>query len=144
MSYEPPEIKRPIVCVSGGFDPAHFGHTRLFEDAAKHGSVIVILNSDGWLLRKKNYRVMDWYGRCEVLKAFRHVAEVSGVNDMDGTVCEALRRIKPDYFANGGDRTDQNTPEKQLCEELGIKMLWNMGGGKAASSQELVNEAIRP
>lgn len=144
MSYHDiPEIKRPIVCVSGGFDFPHFGHTRLFEEAAEHGSLIVILNSDGWLMRKKKYKLMDWHGRCEVLKAFKHVQEVSSVNDLDGTVCEALRRIKPDFFANGGDRTDQNTPEKQLCEELGIKMLWNVGGGKAASSQELVNEAVR-
>lgn len=140
MSYHDlKELKRPIVCVSGGFDFPHFGHTRLFEDAAKHGSLIVILNSDSWLIRKKGHKVMDWYGRCEVLRAFRSVQAVSPVNDMDGTVCEALERIKPEYFANGGDRTDKNTPEKALCEKLGIKMLWNMGGEKAASSQGLVN-----
>lgn len=144
MSYHDiPEIKRPIVCVSGGFDPAHFGHTRLFEAAAKHGSLIVILNSDGWLIRKKGYRVMDWYGRCEVIKYFRDVKAVSPVNDLDGTVCEALERIKPDFFANGGDRTDKNTPERDLCAKLGIEMLWGVGGEKVASSQELVNEAVQ-
>lgn len=135
-------IKRPIVCVSGGADPVHPGHTRMIEEAAKHGQVIFILNSDTWLERKKGYKFMNWLTRCEVIKALKYVVAVSSVEDSDDTVCEALKRIRPDYFANGGDRNDTNTPEKELCEKLGIKMLWGIGGDKIASSSEFVN-AIR-
>ena len=63
----------------------------------------------------------------------------TGVDDSDGTVCEALKRIKPDYFANGGDRVLSNTPEMETCSELGIQMVWNVGGGKEQSSSDLVN-----
>ena len=63
----------------------------------------------------------------------------TSVDDSDNTVCEALKRIKPDYFANGGDRILSNTPEMKLCHELGIQMLWNVGGGKEQSSSSLVN-----
>jgi D-beta-D-heptose 7-phosphate kinase/D-beta-D-heptose 1-phosphate adenosyltransferase len=66
---------------------------------------------------------------------------VTNVLDGDGTVCEALRRIRPDYFANGGDRHLTNTPEMAVCEELEIKMLWNIGGGKIQSSSDLVDKA---
>ena len=54
-------------------------------------------------------------------------------------MCKALEKFKPDYFANGGDRYDTNTPEMEVCDRLGIKMLWNIGGGKTQSSSELVN-----
>ena len=64
--------------------------------------------------------------------------ETTKVTDDDGTVCTTLRHIKPVIFANGGDRGDTNTPEVQVCQELGIEMLWNVGGGKIQSSSELV------
>jgi len=131
----------PVVCVSGGFDPAHIGHIRLIKEAAEHGRVIVILNSDEWLERKKGYKFMDWASRAEMLASCRWVDFVVAVDDADGTVCEALRRIRPDYFANGGDRFPDNTPELLVCNELGIKPLFNIGGGKIASSSELVRSA---
>ena len=65
--------------------------------------------------------------------------DVTGVDDHDGTVCEAIRRLKPDYFANGGDRKKHNTPEQAVCDELGVEMLWGVGGNnKANSSSDLV------
>jgi D-beta-D-heptose 7-phosphate kinase/D-beta-D-heptose 1-phosphate adenosyltransferase len=66
---------------------------------------------------------------------------VTKVDDSDGTVCKALEKFKPDYFANGGDRYDTNTPEMEVCEKLGITMLWNIGGGKIQSSSDLVDKA---
>ncbi len=132
------EVDVSIVCISGGFDPLHVGHAALIEEASEWGDVVVILNSDSWLMRKKGYVFMPWSDRNEILKAMRHVGAVTYVDDSDGTVCEALERIKPDYFANGGDRTEDNTPEKEVCERLGIKMLWGIGGKKIASSSDLV------
>ena len=126
------------VCVSGGFDPVHVGHLRMMQETAKFGRLIVIVNSDDWLLRKKGYVFMPFAERCELLEGFKYVAGTAAVDDSDESVCEALTRLKPDYFANGGDRENNNTPEVSLCEQLGIELLWNMGGEKIQSSSELV------
>jgi len=132
------ETPYDVVCVSGGFDPVHIGHLRMLREAAAFGKVIVIVNSDDWLMRKKGYIFMPLEERCEILCGFTAVDETVVVDDADGTVCEALQRVRPTYFANGGDRKNNNTPEIQLCKELGIKLLWNMGGGKIQSSSDLV------
>ena len=134
-------MKRKLIAVSGGFDPIHKGHIRMIREAAKLGDVIVILNSDDWLMRKKDYKFMDFIERSYIAGSVKGVVMTSGVDDSDGTVCEALRRIKPDAFANGGDRYNTNTPEMDVCKELGIEMLWNIGGEKEQSSSNLVDKA---
>ena len=137
------EERRKTVMVSGGFDPVHIGHIRMILEAATHGDVIVIANSDSWLFRKKGFNFMEFDQRAEILAAIKGVVKVSGVDDSDGTVCEAIRRLKPDYFANGGDRQKHNTPEQAVCEELGVEMLWGVGGNnKANSSSDLVERVI--
>ena len=133
--------KVKTICVSGGFDPVHVGHLRMMQDASQYGDVIAIVNSDKWLMRKKGYIFMPFKERCEIIEGFSCVARTSFVEDADNTVCEALRRLKPDYFANGGDRKTDNTPEMQVCAELDIELLWNVGGGKIQSSSTLVNDA---
>ncbi len=130
------------VCVSGGFDPAHVGHLRYIEDAARYGDVIVILNSDAWLKRKKGYIFMPFEERKEMLLGLKAVKSVVAVDDADGTVCKALISLRPTYFANGGDRGEHNTPEQEVCGHLGISMLWGIGGKhKAQSSSKLVAES---
>lgn len=131
------------VAISGGFDPLHVGHLRLIQEAATHGDVIIILNSDEWLRRKKDYVFMPFSHRSEILYAIKGVMDIVPVNDDDDSVCEALQRVRPDYFANGGDRTAENTPELKLCCDLGIKTLFGIGGEKMASSSELVREAMQ-
>ena len=134
--------KKPTVMVSGGFDPVHAGHIRMIRDAAQHGNVIVITNSDDWLFRKKGFVFMEFSQRVEILNAIKGVILVDSVDDSDGTVCEAIRRLKPDFFANGGDRGRSNTPEQSVCEELGVELLWGIGGNqKLSSSSELVKKA---
>ena len=84
---------------------------------------------------------MDFKSRYEILDAIKGVIIVDSVNDTDGTVCDALRRHKPTYFANGGDRGKNNTPEVMLCHELGIELLWGIGGvEKVESSSDLVKK----
>lgn len=134
-------MSKKTICVSGGFDPVHIGHLRMIQEASKHGHVVVIVNSDDWLMRKKGYIFMPFAERCEILQGFTATGECTHVEDTDNTVCEALERIKPDYFANGGDRKTDNTPEMKVCKELGIELLWNVGGGKIQSSSTLVNDA---
>lgn len=128
-----------IVCVSGGFSILHKGHRALFFGARLYGDVVVILNSDAWLKRKYGKVVVPWETRASVLMATGDVEMVERVDDSDGTVCEALKRIKPNFFANGGDRTIGNTPELELCRKMKIEPLFNVGGNKIdASSRMLV------
>jgi D-beta-D-heptose 7-phosphate kinase/D-beta-D-heptose 1-phosphate adenosyltransferase len=131
-------MRKKIVAVSGGFDPIHVGHVRMIRDAATHGHVIVIANSDDWLVRKKGYVFMPWSERAEIIRNIKGVTAVFEADDDDNTVTESLLRLKPDIFANGGDRKTDNTPEMKVCNELGIEMIWNVGGGKIQSSSELV------
>ena len=84
---------------------------------------------------------MPWKERAEIMGNIKGVTIVTAVNDEDGTVCEAIRRHKPDAFANGGDRKTENTPEMDVCEELGIQLMWAIGGSdKPQSSSWLVNK----
>ena len=132
-------MSNKTIVISGGLDPIHVGHVNMIQAAANLGDVIVVLNSDDWLKRKKGYVFMPYEERKYLLKQLKGVTEVSAVDDTDGTVCEALRRLKPDMFGNGGDRTSENTPEMATCQELGIEMIWNLGGKKIQSSSGLVN-----
>jgi D-beta-D-heptose 7-phosphate kinase/D-beta-D-heptose 1-phosphate adenosyltransferase len=139
-------MKRKTIAVSGGFDPIHVGHVRMILDAATHGDVIIILNTDAWLMRKKGYTFMNWEERAEILRSIRGVVNVVAAKDDDDTVCKTLRNLKFDIdldtFANGGDRVTSNTPEMDTCKDLGISLLWNCGGGKVQSSSTLVDTRV--
>ena len=126
------------IMLSGGFDPIHVGHVRMILDAATHGEVIIAANSDDWLMRKKGYIFMPWEERAEILASIRGVKSVITVDDADNSVCEAISRVRPDLFGNGGDRKSNNTPEVDLCNKLGIGLVWNVGGDKIQSSSDLV------
>ena len=136
-----------IVAVSGGFDPVHVGHVRLFKEAKKLGDkLVVILNNDNWILRKKGYVFMPQGERKEILAAISGVDEVilteHGPNPADMSVFNELGKIRPNIFANGGDRTKKNIPEIPVCESIGCKMIFNVGkGGKIQSSSHLVAKA---
>ena len=131
------------IVISGGMDPVHIGHIKMIKAAAELGRVIVVLNSDEWLVRKKGFAFMSFEERKYLLENIKGVSEVSDVDDSDGTVCEALQRLKPDMFGNGGDRTSDNTPEKEVCLDIGIRMVWNLGGEKIQSSSDLVRDFVR-
>jgi cytidyltransferase-like protein len=140
------ERKGKVVAVSGGFDPVHIGHVRMFNEAKALGDyLVVILNNDAWLRAKKSYAFMPEGERKEILESLRVVDEVlltghaEAAEDM--SVCAELRLLKPDIFANGGDRKEGNVPEYAVCEELGIEMAFDVGhGGKVQSSSWLVNK----
>ena len=132
------------VAVSGGFDPIHVGHLRMFIEAKTLGDrLVVIVNNDNWLKLKKGYSFMPEEERKEIIEGLKPVDQVLltfhelGTTDM--SVCRELRHLKPDIFANGGDRKADNIPEYELCRELGIEMVFSIGpGGKMQSSSDLV------
>jgi cytidyltransferase-like protein len=137
------EREKVVVAVSGGFDPVHVGHVRLFEQAKKHGDhLVVIVNNDNWLIKKKGKVFMPQDERSELLKALTCVDEVvltnHPENPKDMSVCQTLADLKPHIFANGGDRKEANTPEDTVCNEHGIQMVFNIGGGKVQSSSWLI------
>ena len=131
-----------MIVLSGGFDPLHVGHVRMIEAARTYGRIVIVVNSDAWLLRKKGYIFMPYKERSEILRSIRNVS-VSAVDDADGTVCEALERLRPYYFGNGGDRTTANAKEHELCVRLNIRELFGLGGGKVQSSSTLVANTKR-
>ena len=125
--------KSIVVVVSGGFDPVHVGHVRLFREAKKLGDIlIIILNNDNWLLAKKGYVFMPEKERKEVLEAFTDVDEViltgHSKNPKDISVCKELLKIKPDIFANGGDRYPKNipSPEVKTCKTNGLFLITSL------------------
>lgn len=139
---------KKVVMVSGGFDPVHIGHVRMFEEAKKLGDkLVVVINNDNWLKFKKGYTFMSDADRKEIIESFRSVDEVvltsHELNTNDITVCRELELIKPHIFANGGDRKENvPVPEYEICARLGIEMVFNVGhGGKVRSSSELVKKA---
>ncbi len=141
-----------VIAVSGGFDPVHKGHIRMFKEAKKkakemygeEGTVTIILNNDNWLMLKKGYHVMEQKERKEILEELRSVDSVvitrHAKDAKDMSVCAALKTIKPTIFANGGDRKAHNIPEYDLCEKLGINMIFNIGGDKVQSSSHLIKK----
>lgn len=142
------KTKKPVVvAVSGGFDPIHIGHVRMFNEAKALGDkLVVILNNDNWLVLKKGAAFMPEQERKEVIEAFAPVDEVMltehSVGTTDISICNELRKVRPDIFANGGDRKPDGVPvpEVSVCAEIGCRMVYNIGkGGKVQSSSWLVN-----
>jgi cytidyltransferase-like protein len=136
-------MAKKIIAVSGGFDPLHVGHLRMMQEAAQHGLLTVIINSDEWLLRKKGYVFMPWEERAELIESYDFVNQVVKAQDEDRTVVKSLDELRPDIFANGGDRGNINTPEARFCRENNIEMMFGIGGGKIQSSSTMVTDATQ-
>jgi len=140
--------KEVVVAVSGGFDPLHIGHVELFEEAKKLGDkLVVILNNDNWLRAKKHHIFMHQAERKGIIEALRVVDKVvltkHSANPKDMSVCQALEELKPNIFANGGDRTKKNIPEVSLCQKIGAQMVFGIGpSGKVQSSSWLLSKYV--
>ena len=123
------------VAVSGYFDPIHIGHLEYLRMAKELGdSLVVIVNNNYQCKLKKGKHFMDENDRVEIVKALRFVDEVFLSVDKDRTVCKSLEEIKPDIFANGGDRATSEVPETPVCKIFNIKMVDGLGDKIRSSS----------
>ena len=128
-----------IVLISGGFDPIHSGHLKYIEEAKKLGDKLVVaLNSDEWLIKKKGKFFLPFSERKNILTSMANVDEVIDfLDDEVGSVINALNDLKEKYpkviiiFANGGDRNNTNIPEMNV---QGIDFQFGVGSSKINSS----------
>lgn len=146
--------RKKVVAVSGGFDPLHIGHLRMFTQARKLGDeLVVILNNDNWLKAKKGFVFMPQRERKEFIESLGLVDRVVLTDhrpyDPDRSVAKALRKLRPAIFANGGDRTAVDakkatsslSADHKVCQELGIQLVFGVGkGGKVQSSSWLTDK----
>lgn len=138
-----------IVLVTGGFDPLHSGHIEYFKAAATIGDYLVVgINSDDWLERKKGRAFMPLYERANIIQHLTMVDKVIHFDDSDNTACDAIFKVKEMYpndsitFANGGDRTAENIPEMIFND---VAFAFAVGGGdKKNSSSWILKEWSQP
>ncbi|MBN2197979.1 adenylyltransferase/cytidyltransferase family protein [Candidatus Wolfebacteria bacterium] len=138
--------KKPIiVAVSGYFNPVHIGHVRLLNEAKKLGTkLVVIVNNDFQVKLKGSVPFMNEKERIEIISSFIQVDKVVLSIDKDKSVCKTLEFIKPNIFANGGDKTRKNIPEVSVCKKINCKMVFNVGkGGKIQSSSWLLKKVAQ-
>ena len=131
--------------VSGGFDPIHEGHIEMIKaSAAQSDGVILLLNSDNWLCRKKGKNFMNFHTRRVICENLKGVINVLDFNDDDNTACDGIRRARSLYpeaelvFANGGDRTKNNIPETDVCKKYNVRLEFGVGGEDKANSSSWI------
>ena len=138
------KIMSDIILVSGGFDPIHSGHIKLINEAHKYGDVVVLLNSDQWLRNKKGKEFLPFYERKIIMKNIKGVIDVIEFDDSDKTCIDGIRKAKSIYkgtiikFANGGDRNNNTTPEKEFCDKNNIETLFGIGGDDKSNSSSWI------
>jgi len=141
-------MKHRVVVVTGGFDPIHSGHLEYLRCAKSLGDTLVVgLNTDDWLTRKKGKPFLPMYEREQVLNSIRHVDNVIHFNDDDNTAINCIEKILKIYlladiiFANGGDRTENNTPEfTHFKDHDRVRFEYNVGGSKTNSSSTILDK----
>jgi cytidyltransferase-like protein len=132
-----------IVMASGGFDPIHPGHASNLLEAKKLGDTLVaVVNGDAFLCTKKGRAFQDLKTRCQLVSFVRGVDYVVPFEiENDQTVNEALRQLRPHVFAKGGDRAAPHlVPEWDVCQQLGVEMVFGIGAQKEWSSSDFLKE----
>ena len=140
-----------IVLITGGFDPLHSGHIAYFKAAKTLGDILIVgLNSDDWLVRKKGAAFMPWNERLCIINNLSMVDEVYTFDDDDGSAKHFIQQARAHYpdaeliFANGGDRTKDNIPEMDVVDS-NLSFAFGVGGeNKINSSSWILQEWKAP
>ena len=143
-----------VTAISGYFNPIHSGHIDYIKSAKQRGDLlVVIVNNDNQVKLKGSVPFQDENERFKIVNNIKNVDRTILSIDEDSTVCDSLRLVYKTYqddpffdemfFCNGGDRKEGGVPEDILTEEIGVKMLYNVGGGKVQSSSELIKNAAK-
>jgi len=141
-----------VALITGGFDPLHSGHLAYIKEAQRFSRLVVAVNSDEWLARKKGRAFMPLSERVEILRNIKGVQDVIVFDDSDDSACDAIKMTACLYhgatinFLNGGDRVEGNIPEMDLCPaSMDVKFHFGVGGeGKKNSSSWILKEWIAP
>ena len=138
------EYMDKIVVITGGFDPLHSGHLSLIKESRKIGRVIIGLNSDEWLTRKKGMPFQSFEERYDILSNLKNILCVICFDDSDGSAIDAIKKSQQMFsksqivFANGGDRTLNNIPELEYCKQNNIELLFEVGGTNKQNSSSWI------
>lgn len=135
-----------VVLVTGGFDPLHSGHIAYFDAAKKLGDILIVgVNSDEWLIRKKGKPFMPWGERALIVSKLQMVNGIRHFDDSDGSARDAIRKVLENYpnddiiFANGGDRKLDNIPEMDV-ESNRLEFVFGVGGDDKKNSSSWILE----
>jgi D-beta-D-heptose 7-phosphate kinase/D-beta-D-heptose 1-phosphate adenosyltransferase len=138
-------MKDDIVIVTGGFDPIHSGHIEYIKDASQYGRVVIGLNSDEWLTRKKGSPFMSFEERNSILSNIKNVLCVIPFDDSDNSACDAIEQVKKLFpknkiiFANGGDRKEGNIPEMdRYKDDPNVEFIFGVGGVDKKNSSSTI------
>lgn len=133
-----------VVLITGGFDPIHSGHIAYINEAKALGSILVLgLNSDEWLVRKKGKAFLEFDERAIITSNLKSVDLVINFDDSDGTAKDAIRKVRSQFpsshiiFANGGDRTAKNIPEMDV-NDRNISFVFGVGGENKKNSSSWI------
>ena len=144
------KVNKKVVLISGGFDPIHSGHISYFNAAKKLGEVLVVaINSNDWLLRKKGNYLLDWNERAIIINNLNMVDDVIAFDDSDDSALYAIKELLKKYekviFANGGDKNNNNIPEiNHFKENKNVSFISNVGGKeKLNSSSWITNDFLK-
>jgi D-beta-D-heptose 7-phosphate kinase/D-beta-D-heptose 1-phosphate adenosyltransferase len=136
--------KEKVILVTGGFDPLHSGHIEYFKAAKALGDVLVVgINSDSWLKRKKGKAFYSWQERFAIINNLGMVDHVIEFNDDNNNSINAIELTKQMFpvsnviFANGGDRTSENIPEMDV---KGVEFKFGVGGENKMNSSSWILE----
>jgi cytidyltransferase-like protein len=149
ITFEELDTLRPtlgkIVCTSGGYDPVHPGHLSCIQESRHYGdTVVVIVNGDTFLKKKKGKPFMDLKTRVEIMSYINGVDYIIPFDiENDQTVIQALKKIKPHVFTKGGDRIDETSiPEWATCVEHNIQVISGVGYDKLWSSSDFLKSWV--
>lgn len=144
--FERKEMKTYYI-VSGGFDPIHEGHIEMIKASAEASDgVIVLVNSDDWLIRKKGKSFQDFQTRKTICENLKGVICALGFDDSDNSASDGIRKVRQMYpndhlvFANGGDRGKDNIREDDVCQECHVDKVFGVGGNNKANSSSWILE----